>query len=148
MEAAAIEGLTTEYQTLYSRHLNTLRTRITTGRLKIVYHFLLAEGYSEEKMRQIIDILKAKHVTGCKLNIAFGLFLRNIETGQLRFFHPSNNVTLFDIPKLLKSNEDFTNLLDDLEVDDVLAYATTHRPSTKWAVDRIVCVRFDVYKIR
>ena len=117
MEAAAIEELTSEYQTLYSRHLNTLRTRTTTGRIKTVYHFLLVDGYSKAKMKQFLATIEASHLNGCKLNVAFGLFLRNKETEQLRFFHPSNNVTLFEIPKLLKNKQSFVKLLDDLEGD-------------------------------
>ncbi len=146
MVEVELENLPDEHKALFIQHMNSIRTKIFSGKLKTVYHFLLVSGYTEEKMRELLDIVETKHQNGCKLNVAFGMFLKNIETEQLRFFHPSNNTTLFKEPKIMKDKESFTKLLDELEIDDVFAYATTHRPSTKWTVDRIVCVRFDVYK--
>ena len=82
-----------------------------------------------------------------KVNVAFGFILKNRSTDELKFFHPSNNTMLFTTPKLLETVTDFKNFLDDIERQDAFEYARVQRPSTNWTVERIVCVRFDVYKM-
>ena len=67
--------------------------------------------------------------------------------GQLRFFHPSKNTTVFKLPKIVRNITDLDSLVDDIEYSDAVRYAKEHRPSTKWRVVRIVCIRFDIYRM-
>ena len=80
-------------------------------------------------------------------NAAFGFILKNLDTQELKFFHPSNNNTIFELPKRVLDEQDYENLREDLERRDVVEYANTQRPGTKWRVVKIVCMRFDVYKL-
>jgi hypothetical protein len=54
---------------------------------------------------------------------------------------------MFTTPKLLDTAVDFQDFLNDIERQDAFEYARVQRPSTIWTVERIVCVRFDVYKM-
>ena len=54
---------------------------------------------------------------------------------------------LFETPRLLKNPNDYNKLVDDIEQQDAFEYARLQRPSTSWAVERIICVRFDIYKL-
>ena len=63
-------------------------------------------------------------------------------------FYLSNNTLLFETPRHLRSIDDYHNLMNDVEYEDALSYAQALRPSTKWIVQRIICVMFDVYKMR
>ena len=72
------------------------------------------------------------------------VFLENIITEGLKFFHHSNNTLLFTTPRLLTSLCDYRLFIDDVEHEDALEYAGTNRPSTNWVVARIIRVRFDV----
>ena len=83
-----------------------------------------------------------------KVNVAFGFVLYDRVTGSLKFFRPSNNTMLFDIPRLLANLNDFQNLVNDIEHQDAVEYARSLRPTTKWTVERIICVRFDVFKLQ
>ena len=47
----------------------------------------------------------------------------------------------------VKNRKDIQKMLDDLENEDARAYAMAHRPSTEWRMEKIVCVRFDLYKM-
>ena len=82
-----------------------------------------------------------------KINVAFGFILKNRSTDELKFFHPSNNTMLFLTPKLLENASDYEQFRTDIEKEDAFQYARTNRPSTNWKVARIICVRFDVYKM-
>ena len=83
-----------------------------------------------------------------KINIAFGFILKHVTTKEMKFFYPSNNILLFETPRHLRSIDDYHNLMNDVEYEDALSYAQALRPSTKWTVQRIICVIFDVYKMR
>ena len=41
-----LQNVPEEYKEIYSRHYDTIRTRVFRGRTKYVYHFLMTENYS------------------------------------------------------------------------------------------------------
>ena len=138
-----------EYKPIYRKHYKTIRTRVTEGRFRTVYHFLVAGDYTRNTVKEYISTidLELNRQHSHKINVAFGFILRNHRTQELRFFHPSNNSMLYDLPMLVRNRKDVQKMLDDLENDDARAYAMAHRPSTEWRMEKIVCVRFDVYKM-
>ena len=83
-----------------------------------------------------------------EINVAFGFILKDRTTDELKFFHPSNNTMLFTLPRLLETPSDYRQFVEDIEQQDAFEYARLHRPSTKWTVERIVCVRFDIYRFK
>ena len=137
-----------EYKEIYRKNYRTIRTRIDKGRFRTVYHFLVTSDYTRGKARDFLAAVDFQFSpqNSYKVNAAFGFILRNIRTNELRFFHPSNNLMLYEIPVVVAGRKDITKLLDDLESEDARAYAFAHRPSTAWRMAKIVCVRFDVYK--
>lgn len=134
-----------EYRSLYRKHYNAIKTRVTKGRIKYVYHFLIDKTYDRALVDGFLSKIQSNHKNGCKLNAAFGLILRNIGTDELRFFHSSLNTMVFDLPRIIKDTGDYRKLLEDLEKEDVLNYASLQRPSTAWVIAKIVSIRFDVY---
>ena len=54
---------------------------------------------------------------------------------------------LFEAPRLLTNPNDIQNLVNDIEHQDAVEYARSLRPTTKWTVERIICVRFDVVRL-
>ena len=142
-----LENVQEEYKEIYTRHYGTIQTRVYRGGIKYVYHFLITENYNPSLLEEYLDVIRAEHVNGCKLNAAFGFILKHLDTQELKFFHPSNNNTIFEEPKRLLDNQDYEDLTKDLEKQDVVEYANTQRPGTKWRVVKIVCMRFDTYKL-
>ena len=138
-----------EYKPIYRKHYQTIRTRVTQGRFRTVYHFLVTGDYTRDIAKEYISTidLQLNRQHSYKINAAFGFILRNHRTQELRFFHPSQNSMLYELPMLVKNRKDILRLLDDLENEDARAYAMAHRPSTVWRMEKIVCVRFDVYKM-
>ena len=131
-----------EYREIYRQHWNTIKTSVRRGILRDVYHFPIS-GYTGPS--EYLNSIRA--VSGrFKINVSFGFILRNRNTDELKFFHPSNNTCLFERPMLIANEVDFANLLDRIERQDAFDYAREQRPSTIWTVERIVCIRFDVYR--
>ena len=54
---------------------------------------------------------------------------------------------VFENPRLVANQTDLTKIKQDIEHEDAIEYARLQRPSTDWVVERIICIRFDVYKL-
>ena len=146
MELAILSQIPDEYKEIYQLHRNTIKTSIKQGRIKDVYHFPLLTTNNAEIVKNLGEVA-AKYNDKMKINVAFGFIIKNKTTQQLKFFHPSNNTMLFPTPRLINSVRDYQTLVDDVEQEDAFEYARLQRPSTDWTVERIICVRFDVFKL-
>ena len=146
MDATSLQRVPKSYRKVYQENWRTIKESIKPGRLRDIAHFPLFESNDEEimsKARQMMTNYNSK----IKVNVAFGFILKNRSTDELKFFHPSNNTMLFPVPRLIDTGDDFRKFLTDIEKQDAFEYARVQRPSTNWTVERIVCVRFDIYKI-
>ena len=137
-----LQRVPTVYREIYRQHWNTIKTSVKRGAIRDVYHFPIIDYTSPSDYLNTVRV-----ASGSKLNVSFGFIIRNRLTDELRFFHPSNNTLLFDTPMLIANEADFTDLLDRVERQDVFTYAREQRPSTSWTVERIVCMRIDVYRL-
>ena len=131
------------YRDIYRQHWNTIKTSVKRGVIRDVYHFPIVDYTGPSDYLNTVRAASERS----KINVSFGFIIRNRSTEEMRFFHPSNNTLLFDSPMLITNEADFTNLLDRVERQDVFAYAREQRPSTSWTVERIVCIRIDVYRL-
>ena len=89
-----------------------------------------------------------QQTTAFKINLSFGFILRNVETGELRYYHSSqNNSRFFYVPHLIRTEEDLERYLEELSRHDMLEYIRQQRPDTKWVVHLLTNVTFYVNKI-
>ena len=145
MDRYTLVQIPTEYQDIYKGSWNTIKTSIKQGRLKDVYHFPVLTN-NGEILRKAEEVV-AKYNEKFKVNVAFGFILKDRTTDELKFFHPSNNTMLFTLPRLLETPSDYRQFVEDIDQQDAFEYARLHRPSTKWTLERIGCVRFDIYNL-
>ena len=145
MDPAILQQIPNTYKKIYRQNWRTIKTSIKLGVLKDVYHFPLLTTANGEIVSRLQE-MAANYADKIKVNVAFGFILQERTTGELKFFHPSNNTMLFEAPRVLANPNDFHKLVEDIENQDAVEYARSQRPSTKWTVERIICVRFDVYK--
>ena len=135
-----------EYKEIYQNNWGIIRQRVRVGRVKDTYHFPLFTILDSEIAQKVEHVL-GQYNQSIKINIAFGFILKHVTTEDMKFFYPSNNTLLFEAPRYLRSISDYHSLLNDVEYEDALSYAQALRPSTKWAVERIICITIDVYKM-
>ena len=110
-----------------------------------MYYFMITNNYDIE---EYVDRVRSYHENkSTKVNVAFGYILQNILSEEKKFYHPSQNTTIYDLPIEVNVKDDYKKLLSDLEQQDLFEYASIKRPSTKWRVIKLVCLRFDVYKL-
>ena len=147
MDPAVLNQIPDRYKQIYQQNWSTIKASEKRGLLKDVYHFPLLTTNNEEIITRLQEMLTG-YSSKIKVNVAFGFVLYDRVTGSPKFFHPSNNTMLFAIPRLLANPNDFQNLVNDIEHQDAVEYAHSLRPTTKWTVERIICVRFDVFKLQ
>ena len=135
------------YIHIYKSKWNTIKDSIKRGVFKDVYHFIVYDLQDNLIRTQLDRIFSDMHGKAFKLNASFGLILQKRSTEELNLFHPSNNNTIFDSPKLVSNAADLILLLNDMERNDVCEYAKNQRPDTNWTFKKVICVRYDITKV-
>ena len=98
-------------------------------------------------MDQMQILFRSQH-SRFKINVSFGFILKHIETGELRYYHSSQNIgRLLEVPHLVSNQRDFDTFLDSILVEDVLEWARQQRPDTKWIVLCVTNVTVFVNKL-
>ena len=133
-----------ELKEIYRKHRRTI-TGSKMGALKDVYHSPLFTE-DDKEIESYVRTVLSRYPKTIKINVAFGCILKDGVDGPLKFFHPSNNSKIFEVPKRIDNGGHIEELLDDVQYRDAVAHAKTQRPSTKWLLMRIVCIRLDIYK--
>ena len=146
MDSTLAQRVPDRYRQIYEQHWNTIKTSVKRGVLKDLYHFPLFTMNNNEIVSRLQETI-GNYNGRIKINVAFGFILQNRDTDKLKFFHPSNNTMLFEAPRLLDNAGDYRRLVNDIEHVDAFEFARLQRPSTKWTVERIICVRFDIFKL-
>ena len=137
-----MQNIDEAYRDIYRKHWKTINSQ-KIGVLKDIINFPVY-NLNDNELIKVLDTIKEKF-RRIKVNISLGFILRNREDDELKFFHPFNNNMLFQLP--LKIDNDFKNLKDELLNTDWFEVVRQQRPSTKWIVEKIICIRFDVYKL-
>ena len=112
-------------------HWASVRTHYWTGRrIQDMYNFRLV-GQPEIDVNDALRMIFRLRCRA-KINLSFGFILRHTETGQLRYFHASqNNARLFPTPETVASEQDMERVMKRVRGTDVLQYGFQRRPDTK-----------------
>ena len=89
----------------------------------------LNETVVNEKIDHFFNNLKC----AAKVNLAFGVILKNTEDGGFRYFYAHENNTLLDRYKLVCTHDDLAKLKDFLNKTDVIETCSRERMNTKWS---------------
>ena len=93
-----------ETRILYLRHWNTIRTE-EANRVQDRYNFTLHD-MTVSTFPEMVRRIFRQQTTAFKINLSFGFILRNMETGELRYYHSSQNNSRFvDVPHLIRTDK-------------------------------------------
>ena len=132
-----------DFDTIMGDHANQeLRDELNS-----VKHFLIDSESFREKHKVfnlaiaelnpqlIVDKLRtvfSKLDNAAKMNISLGFVLRNIETGDYRYYYAHEISLVFNTARILSNGEDLNNIITELSPIDFVESATRERPNTKW----------------
>ena len=136
-----------EFARVFKDNWAAIRTHHLVGRaIQDIYNVHMnTQGASFElTMNEIFKKLTCR----AKINLSCGFILRHIETGELRYFHPShNNASLLPVPFTIACREDMDIVIRELEASDILEHARQQRPDTKWSVVSLTNIAVYVNKM-
>ena len=81
-----------------------------------------------------------------KINYGFGFVLNNIETGEFRYYHASNNSLMLDTAVLISNEAELNKLL--AKIADEKFLDSIFRPVTKWRLHQITNLLFFVNHLK
>ena len=81
-----------------------------------------------------------------KINYGFGFVLKNIETGEFRYYHASNNSLMLDTAVLICNEAELNKFLAKIADEDFLD--SVPRPDTKWRLYQITNLLFFVKHLK
>ena len=139
-----------QFRAIYRRNFNVIKTSIKRGRIVDTYHFVLEDVNIESReILSFVTKIFSEQTRPIKINVSFGLILRNHRTDMLRFFHPSNNNRLFERPIYIEIVDDdaVKRFADKITIEKIDDFTVVNRPSSEWTLERIVCIEFVVTKL-
>ena len=99
-----------------------------------MYNFRIEDLNMNQLREQLMEMFRSQ-VNRFKINVSFGFILRNIENGELRYYHSSHNLgRMLEAPHQISNAEDFEAFLEAVIEEDILEWARKQRPNTKWTV--------------
>ena len=126
------------------QHWGSIRTHTIHQKLTDIYNERISELTD---LKEIIQSIFKQQTSAFKINLAFGFLLRNSETGEVRYYYPSQNGFVFQEPILIANHEDLENLLKKVADTDWLEYVRKQKPNSKWRVSLTCSVGIYVYKL-
>ena len=124
---------------------DSIRTFLRRGPVKNLFNFYCSDDVCNLIGRIAKTIMK-KQENCFKINNGFGFVLKNIETGEFRYYHASNNSLMLDAAVLIsneaKLNEFLAQISDENFLDSV------SRPDTKWWLYQIKNLLFFVNHLK
>ena len=104
-----------ETRALYRQHWQSILTKeATDSRVQDRYNFTLLEMTASTFTEMVHQIFREQTIA-FKINVSFGFILRHMETGELRYYHSSqNNARFLDVPHLIRTEEDLERFLEEL----------------------------------
>jgi hypothetical protein len=105
---------------------------------QVIYNFRVDDNFVFDQLVDELRNIYRQHRNAFKINLNFSFVLRNIETGELRFFYASNNTSMLDRPMLIHDNASFRDFIEVLRTLDILEWVRNQRPNSKWVFFKLV----------
>ena len=142
------DNLSTELLDVVRAHWSTIRTRVTRGPLQCRYDYRLTTLDTTVLETPLKNVFQ-EQTNAFKINLSYGFILRNKNTGQYKYYHPSCNCCgrYLDEPSLITNSKDFDKFLERIRETDVLQWAINQRPDSAWVCELVTNVTFFVNRI-
>jgi len=134
---------------VYQDNWQAIRTHWHLGKVQDWYNITLdsLEITSEGRVAQALREVYQRTPCRFKISHSYGYILRNIESNELRYYHPCVNNSSVMNPRLITNQEDMENFLNDIKQKDILKWAQMQRPNTKTVVDIVTSVLVVIDKL-
>ena len=81
-----------------------------------------------------------------RLNLAIGMLLRDIESGETRYYIPYENEMVFPAPQTISSRRDLKRVLDKLRSLDIREYVNNNKSTSSLKPQFVTNLAYNVYR--
>ena len=125
-------------EALLHRHRQVIEADDQMHNRQDIYNVRVNDSFTMDSFANTLRGIYQRQRSSFKINLSFSFVLRNIETGELRFFYASNNTNVLDKPMLVHNDITFSQFIDVLRTLDVLEWVRNQRPNSKWVFFKLV----------
>ena len=139
----------TGFSRTYRDNRGTIHASHDPGVVRGVYNFPVDDFDGRVAiMRPHVEQIFKQEKNAFKINTAFGVILRNIETGEYRYFTAYYNNTVLEFPYRISHFGDINDFLRALEDREIMEHVLdAPRASTKWQKVYVTNATYFVYRM-
>ena len=127
-----------QLEALFHRYRQVIEADDQMHNRQDIYNVRVNDSFTMDSFANTLRGIYQRQRSSFKINLSFSFVLRNIETGELRFFYASNNTNVLDKPMLVHNDITFSQFIDVLRTLDVLEWVRNQRPNSKWVFFKLV----------
>ncbi len=131
---------------VYHRYRHVILGPHRKQTVRHIFNFPVLPDVSSSELRELARDVEERMDTTFRFNAALGVILRNRHTGEYRYFHPDENVTLLPAPLAVYDAESLAQAVETLGRIDLESAAMQDRPDTAWELYMICHVTYYVYE--
>ena len=118
------------YRNEFDHHFNVIASRTKKSLWHMIVNKQLPIGFSYSDLRDLLLEVTTDITCAYKINISFGVMLYKGVEDVYRYFYPSNNSSLFELPFLVSNTGDMNKFFKKLVDKDVVEINYQRRPSS------------------
>ena len=147
-EKDCLTNLNEEVKSIYHKHWNAVKTHTRAGKTQSVYTMFWDPSSDSPDWDERLLSLFHDQNKRFKINFSHSFLLKHKVSGDLSFFHASNNNhSALKHPRLISSKRDFLSFLRDIGDHDVLDHVRKERPDSRYSVVNIMSTSFYIYPL-
>lgn len=132
---------------VYETNASLILRRHQEGNVYSVYNFPIDNHFTVSEIMQAGNEIYDRQQKAFRLNLEFGLILKNTETGEYRYFKPYHNQEVFERPIYVSRRIHLKRLQHRMQQLNITDYILRQRPDTKWKPFLITNVRIVTYHL-
>ena len=126
-------------------HWSSIRSFIRKEEIQSLHNFYYNQRF-KDMVEKIAQAIMHNRKNRFKINYAVGYVLRNIDTNEFRYYHPSNNGLFLNTALLISNGEELMDFLNTISEEDFLD--SISRPDTKWKIYQATNILFFVHDLK
>ena len=137
----------TDYEDIVKINKATIEDRVIDRKIYMTVNKELTTDFTYQDLKDIIVQAVNKYKTVMKLNIGFGIVLKNVNTSEYRYYYVSTNHMLFNRAKTINTLSDVNAIIKEIYDMNISEHYYMLRPSSGWSLVKITNVFFKLFNL-
>ena len=131
-----------ELKRTYETHTSVILDTHLESQMQSIFNFPVDNALSIDQLMNQVNEIYDRQNRAFKLNLIFGLILKNTETDAFRYFKPYTNEYVFEKPIYVSKRKDLKKIRSRFQQLNITTYMLRQRPDTKWKPFLLTNVRY------